>query len=296
MTGFLKNIISRHLDVAENVKPYIPGKFEPNAIITGLSGEFGMPPNRENDPRFREDILPGDLGSDISENSRQILSDTTKIKSSAKKDPNPGSEMETNFRVNAKESGNQNLYKEKHAGQRPMETNEMNRIKQNTHVITSNKPEIFSSENLKSPIKPFVSRQNIANQNNHLDQNQNKKALNDQTPNSGNLSDVIKKPTEVKPTEKHFLLPNERTGQTEIFSHGQFEVPQWLKDWKNESGQESQKKESLPDSKPAIKVNIGRIEVRALVQPMQAPPARKISTKPKMSLDEYLKQRNGGSR
>ncbi|MEZ5082212.1 MAG: hypothetical protein R2750_01975 [Bacteroidales bacterium] len=296
MTGFLNNIITRHLDVAENVKPYIPGKFEPNALITGFSGEIGMVPNRENDLWFREDILPGVSGSDISENSSQILSDTTKIKSSAKMDLNPGSEMETNFRVNAKESGSQNHYKEKHAGQRPMETNAMNRIKQNTHVITSNKPEIFSSENLKNPIKPFISSENIPKQNNHLDQNQNKKALSDQTPNSGNLSDVIKKPTEVKPTEKQFLLPNERTGQTEIFSHGQTKVPQWLKDWKNESGQESQKKESLPDSKPAIKVNIGRIEVKAIIQPMQTPPARKISTKPKMSLDEYLKKRNGGSR
>lgn len=44
---------------------------------------------------------------------------------------------------------------------------------------------------------------------------------------------------------------------------------------------------------PTIQVTIGRVEIRATVAP--TPPTRKISTQsPVMSLDEYLRQRNGG--
>ncbi len=44
---------------------------------------------------------------------------------------------------------------------------------------------------------------------------------------------------------------------------------------------------------PTIKVNIGRIEVRAVAQPL---PQKEVSTKtpPKLSLEEYSKQRRGG--
>jgi|APLak6261659701_1056019.scaffolds.fasta_scaffold00030_14 hypothetical protein len=45
---------------------------------------------------------------------------------------------------------------------------------------------------------------------------------------------------------------------------------------------------------PTIKVTIGRVEVRA-VMPAQSPPApRPRSAEPKLTLDDYLKRRNGG--
>jgi len=48
---------------------------------------------------------------------------------------------------------------------------------------------------------------------------------------------------------------------------------------------------------PAIKVTIGRIDVRAVSQQAQPPPRqRKVDPKPKLSLDDYLKQRNKGER
>lgn len=51
---------------------------------------------------------------------------------------------------------------------------------------------------------------------------------------------------------------------------------------------------SAPPAQPAIHVTIGRIEVRATPAPAPAP--RKPATAPVMSLDEYLKMRNGGRR
>ncbi len=48
-------------------------------------------------------------------------------------------------------------------------------------------------------------------------------------------------------------------------------------------------------STPTIQVTIGRIEVRAITPPV-APPQRPRKPSPALSLDDYLKQRNGGQR
>ena len=48
---------------------------------------------------------------------------------------------------------------------------------------------------------------------------------------------------------------------------------------------------------PAIKVTIGRIDVRAIREQAPSPPRRrKVNPEPKLSLDDYLKQRSGGQR
>jgi len=46
---------------------------------------------------------------------------------------------------------------------------------------------------------------------------------------------------------------------------------------------------------PVIRVTIGRIDVRAVLPPAQ-PPRQTTPARPKLTLDEYLKQRNGGRR
>ncbi|WP_199746994.1 hypothetical protein, partial [Corallococcus sp. AB049A] len=46
---------------------------------------------------------------------------------------------------------------------------------------------------------------------------------------------------------------------------------------------------------PVVQVTIGRIEVRAVTPPAPARPAP-ARTSPSLSLDEYLRRRNGGGR
>ena len=53
-------------------------------------------------------------------------------------------------------------------------------------------------------------------------------------------------------------------------------------------------KPSEPIEPPVIKVTIGRIEVRAVTPPAPVPPQRIKQTSPVISLDEYLRLRNGG--
>jgi len=53
-------------------------------------------------------------------------------------------------------------------------------------------------------------------------------------------------------------------------------------------------KQAEPTEPPVIKVTIGRIEVRAVTPPAPVPPQRIKQTSPVISLDEYLRLRNGG--
>lgn len=63
------------------------------------------------------------------------------------------------------------------------------------------------------------------------------------------------------------------------------------------AGQTSSRRENNSASAPTIRVTIGRIEVRAVHTPAPAPnPKRAQRTAPRMTLDAYLRKRNGGSR
>jgi hypothetical protein len=45
---------------------------------------------------------------------------------------------------------------------------------------------------------------------------------------------------------------------------------------------------------PSIRIHIGRVDVRAVTPPAEAPPARRERAERLMTLDEYRKQRGGG--
>ena len=53
------------------------------------------------------------------------------------------------------------------------------------------------------------------------------------------------------------------------------------------------RREPVPPARPTVQVTIGRIEVRA-VQPPPAPPVPRAPVGPRISLDEYLRERNEG--
>ena len=52
----------------------------------------------------------------------------------------------------------------------------------------------------------------------------------------------------------------------------------------------------IGDQPPAVRVTIGRIEVRAVVPPPQAPPRPAPRGPAPLALDEYLEQRRSGRR
>jgi hypothetical protein len=53
---------------------------------------------------------------------------------------------------------------------------------------------------------------------------------------------------------------------------------------------------TLNNPAPAIHISIGRVEVRAVVAPAPAPQAIERKAPPRLSLDQYLRERNEGRR
>jgi hypothetical protein len=52
----------------------------------------------------------------------------------------------------------------------------------------------------------------------------------------------------------------------------------------------------LPSPPPTVRVTIGRVEVKAIMPPAQPTRAKPARSAPTLSLEDYLKQRNGGKR
>jgi len=77
---------------------------------------------------------------------------------------------------------------------------------------------------------------------------------------------------------------------------GQLKPPEWLGAWKGGQKPEGRMNEVKPPEETTIKVNIGRIEVRAVMQPTPIQPLPRTEPKPGLSLEDYLKQRDGGKK
>jgi hypothetical protein len=65
----------------------------------------------------------------------------------------------------------------------------------------------------------------------------------------------------------------------------------WVKAFKNIVSDQPQGNASIIESQSVIKVNIGRIDVRAVTQ--QAPPRETTTPRPGVSLSDFLKNKNG---
>ncbi len=90
--------------------------------------------------------------------------------------------------------------------------------------------------------------------------------------------------------EEHTLVPTYNKGYTRPYgSDYQEKKIEAMVDGYPEKG-------GAASTAPTIKVTIGRIDVRAVMQQTPSPQRRVTPTKPKLSLDDYLKQRGGGER
>lgn len=91
-------------------------------------------------------------------------------------------------------------------------------------------------------------------------------------------------------------LPMNGTGQEDSAAGSRvlLEAPEWLAGKQSQLHKELFTMESKAEAEPVINVTIGRIEVRAVKQQEPPPPRRFVPPKPKLSLDDYLEQRNRG--
>jgi hypothetical protein len=95
----------------------------------------------------------------------------------------------------------------------------------------------------------------------------------------------------VQPAIKNSIEISSAGTVPEGFS-GVLKIPSWPGENYMESKHNNETMIATSESGPTIKINIGHIEVRAVMQQTSSPLQPQESLKPKLSLDDYLSQRN----
>ena len=301
MNGFLKNLLKRHISAADNVKPYIPGKFEPAfPSLTQLTNGLEM------EPQLHDDI-PGDGSkrSDLFNNSQtESSSGIHRIEKSRQPQHsmvNQTSRTEVepvSFKKNLRDSERKKPQKKNMLNEqvdrhdtRMSDTliPNVNRIKPD--ALSDSGQMALNDEN--TLVSPTLTRDFDRAKKNP---DQQRQSVQPKSISAFKMSDSNSRNDELKPPTEPQLPAKEKFGHTDVLSSKGNVLPEWLNDFKNNQKQESKNKDSLPELKPVIKVNIGRIEVKAIMQPASVAPKRLNNPKPMLSLEDYLKQRDGAKR
>lgn len=300
MSRFLKNILTRHIDITNDVKPYIPGKFEPataqfidfpDKYATESRIENNLALNINDDLRFSEKSPDGAIDSDFMRNEEGGTFRNAVKKSLNKPEIKTVSDEKNRVGAKTSKSENQSKSKEKNTKQKIRKSNSRISGEIDRNHESPLKPGPLFSVNKNEFVMPMNPEIQDVRGNSRLKHKLYSENENLSSPTK--MTDSVPKTNEFKADVKPTPQKNEEFGNADKFSFRQSGLPDWLSDWKNNPGRESNARETVPESKPVIKVNIGRIEVKAIMQPVSVTPKRINTPKPKLSLEDYLKQRDG---
>lgn len=272
MTGFIQNLIRRQTETAENVKPRVRGIFEPEVNSARIpsaddTAEFNI--RAENAPTLMvpgRGIFTSPMGAEPDGLRGSIFTDT-----SAGKDP------EKSFRNELSKGDDQKKeYKPSDLVIKPApglsgEETQVNnpRVPDQQAIFTNRFKNEYERED-------YIG----ANQTN-FPSDPDQLSVTNYTPRSSEAG--------IKPALKTAAISNYTPfANTRSASDGLLGTPPGLRNFSNTDAGSLRKTETPP----AIKVTIGRIEVRAVSSPIPTTPMSKAAPKPTLSLDDYLQRRN----
>lgn len=272
MRDFLTNLLDRHKGLGEKVLPRARGRFEPdvNAVATFLP-QFAQ----ENSHHLMSAVTSptNDAAGDkmekhssakhqVTEQRRPIIGSAEVIKQKTSKEIQYNSSHETAYQSISEISGDI----DKKCGQ--------------SHSI---KPTMTDN-----PIHtiPINTQEDFYNQ----QSNQKKQVF------SKMSSDLPVNLPKMEPAMVESQPGTTTLENTDTVSHGLLGTPPRLSHQQSELFKGLLIKQNNNETESVIKVNIGRVDVRAVMQQAPSPRQRKATPKPKLSLDDYLKQRDGGQR
>jgi hypothetical protein len=274
MSDFIQHLIARHSQAADSIRPRLPGRFEPDRVSpAGLSGIDGDQTtdfdNRLDSPTMRksEDSNSGKLSFRQNPFSNSLVGDifskkTIDGKSSKTIEKKPVKEQ---VRKSASfDFGYRDLDERTSKPDKPIPSDSL--IKSNNVIEV--KP-VFQD---KSPLKslPTDRPEKVETQ-----------------PQKPTIKPVI-------PEKETSTVKSPDTEKSTPKKAGQFTLTERFNKWMDEPIKEAGRPELKSETLPPIQVNIGRIEVKAITESSPAPQMRKTAFSPKLSLTEYLEQRNGG--
>lgn len=287
MSNFIESLISRHTDDHSYVKPRVRGLFEPVRNVTGL---FAANPSFESEEASEKFEMPSvDYTKGIElENTRNRGYELVEDSSSGFAENNPIlDKQETVLRPFV-------------ATTKPIFETESQRTLNNPKHESPNQP-IIPTPQIQNLIIPNSEASNLLVReedyaNNRATVNEEKsvamEGINpDQSQETVVVKPIIRSQQSIKPliNPPNLTVTESQNGPNGMPAFGKETA--WLQDFKVAS-------ESFfnPSQAPVIKVTIGRIEVRAVTQ--TAPPIVKNTPapKPRLTLEDYLKQQNSNSK
>lgn len=289
MNSFLARLLDRHLNPANNVLPQVRGRFEPDIPFSmSQPANYPLEKSNVNFDSGKENFIDKNR---LIKNPDWYLSQDISLKKEDKpvhlpvKKPENKSEL-----IKSKDRKNEaGTFKKMISEPIKKPNDDNNKERQNliSHKSEFEAKEERSSEYLPLPDKNLPKGLNIIGEiNGHEQPVESKRIKRKNTP------ELVVKPAQSDPGNSDSRKDSKVLGENSTRNQGALRSPQWLSDWKAGIKKETIIKETQTQSGPTIKVNIGRIEVRAMMQQVPSPSQPKESLKPKLSLDDYLNQRN----
>ena len=279
MNNFFKNLIERHAQLADQIKPRLPGIYESDWNSTLNFGDreasqLGMPEREENSDPVQ---LKNELISKTFRTIKDSVSQKNTISKFESPDKNPQLFKERDQSLSVS-TGRSFQEKEKSTIGKTVPKIK-NEIQQNLE-----KNSVTQEKNQKADINVFNIKPESGVTHIHHNIEKSKYSDNDKTGKS------------IQP-EKQLTTPEKKVFPNKNKNDGMgVKLPNRFNQWMNEPVKQSQSKPNEITASQTIKVNIGSIEVKAIMETNRTPVSGKPAFKPKLNLEDYLNQRNGGKR
>ena len=285
MSGFINNILSRHTDTVASIIPRLPGKFEPVNFPAGNA--------KENFSVVTESSQPFNVIQGITETGFENKK-AANINSSQSIPPvNSGNSNDQNIQpVN---NNNTVFSKRSNTGQTS--------IIKNIIPVDKDADENTDGENISKVQRSVFNELKSVNQFNSFvenfdDQELTGKILMNKQPGTSNIKDDIGNEQDsqirknvIKPAsaKRNNALEDAKLLQAALIKPS----IQNLNAGANHNASPLLREQTMTS---VIKVSIGRIEVRAVTSAAPVKVNRPVLQKPRLSLDDYLKNRNGAEK
>lgn len=282
MNGFINNILRRHTETIAGIMPRLPGKFEPVNFPVTNSGEdisAGTEASQLFDPVGRiaepgvenKNAVNIDAGTSITaSNSRKAAHQIFKPLNDATR-PESTNTHETTINKNIRPVNNDAGEKINIENISVGERSTANEIKPGNRVEGKNRIENFDEAEQTGKI--LANHQSVRSNNTEKNENEQDLSFN---------QDIIK-PASAK---RDSTLEDLKSPQAGTIKPA---MPN-LNAATNFNNSPVVREQTMSS---VIKVSIGRIEVRAVTSAAPIKTNRPVLQKPRLSLDEYLKNRNG---
>jgi len=271
MSGFINHLLHAHFNSGHFVQPRLRGAFESNS-------SFQHSPVTDSQPSFDANPDPG------------IQQETGKMPINQQAPRTPGAPAPIFKDANSNDEVISDQYKtdDSHLLISPSKAAKPDAMKNDSAALPPQQHEMNPLHAAEQLISPAVSQQKITTE--YPGESEPfmhpTTTLADKTIADSTIADaafISKKNTAFAPILS--ASPGER------FDHQAPNNLVWLRAFKNMVNDQPQGNTSVTDSESVIKVNIGRIDVRAVTQ--QAPPRETAATRPGISLSDFLKNKNG---